>query len=266
MSPLFSIIIAAVAAYFAFKINLYLGIGFIVAAVLYLYFSNRSNLIVGKANAAYSMGDTEGAVHYYKEAVSKAPKNPTMRSGYALMLVRCGEPEEALSQINEVLSTMNIPQNIKLQAKQIRALINHKLKNYDDAYEEGLDVFDLGYTTSAMRGLLGLLMLSSEKDNEKTLKFCEECFDYDADNRDILDNYLLILTKTKNYDKAKEISDILLKNTSDFPEGYYHSAQLYLALGDNTKAKELLEKTDACKFTYMSTVTKEDINALKSQI
>ena len=266
MNPLVSLIITIVAAVFAFRINTYLGVGFVVVAIAYIYLSNRANLIVGKANAAYSMGDKEGAVEYYKNAVSVAKKNPTILAGYALMLLRCEQPDEALSQINNVLSTMNLPQSIKLQAKQIRALINHRLGNYDDAYEEGLDVFESGHTTSAMRGLLGLLMISAEKDDDKTLKFCEDCFDYDADNRDILDNYLLILTKTKNYDKAKEISDLLLENTTDFPESFYHSAQLYIALGDKKKADELLKKTDDCKFTYMTTVTKEEIEALKSQL
>ena len=266
MNPLVSLIITIIAAIVAFRIDTYLGIGFIVVAIIYIYFSNRANLIVGKANAAYSMGDKDGAIDYYKKAVSSAKKNPTLRAGYALMLLRCEQPDEALSQINSLLSTMNLPQNIKLQAKQIRALINHRLGNYGDAYEEGMDVFESGHTTSAMRGLLGLLMLSSEKDDNKTLKFCEDCFDYDADNRDILDNYLLILIKTKNYDKAKEISNILLENTTDFPECYYHSAQLYMALGDKNKAKELLEKTDNCKFTYMTTVTKDEIDTLKAQL
>lgn len=265
MNPL-SIILAALAVYFAFRINIIFGALFTAAAAVYAYFKYRPRFAAGKADAAYSMGDTEGAVEYYKKAVSMAKNSPDILCGYALMLLRCGHPEEALEQMNMLLSSLNLPLNIKLQAKQIRAMINYRLKSFDDAYEEATDVYESGITTSAMRGLLGMLMLASEKDDGKTLSFCEECFDYDADNRDILDNYLLILTKTGSLGRAKEISDMLLKNTSDFPEAFFHSAQLFIAMGDKEKALELLDKADSCKFSCMSTVTKDDFDALRSEL
>lgn len=265
MNPL-SIILAALAVYLAFRINIIFGVLFTAVAGGFAYFKLRPRLAAGKADAAYSMGDKDGAVEYYKKAASLAKNSPDILCGYALMLLRCERPSEALEQINLLLSSLNLPLNVKLQAKQIRAMINYKLKNFDDAYEEASDVYESGVTTSAMRGLLGMLMLSSEKDDSKTLAFCEESFDYDTDNRDILDNYLLILTKTKHYDRAKEISDLLLNSTSDFPEAYLHSAQLFSALGDKQTALELLSKADECKFSYMSTVTPDDFNVLRSSL
>ena len=193
MNVLIYALVIILAAVFAFKIHYILGIVFIALTPLYLYRSNYHKIMSGRANAEYNNGNTKLALEYYKKAITKGKPTYTTLINYSMMLLRCGEPEKALDEINEVLSALRLSLGTKQRAKQVRSIINYKLGNIDEAYEEALEIYEDGYTVSLMRGLLGLLMLTAEKDLNKVLNFCEEAYDYDSDNRDIADNYLLAL-------------------------------------------------------------------------
>lgn len=251
---------------FAFKLHYILGIIFIALTALYLYYSNYHTIMSGRGNAEYNNGNPEAALEYYKKAITKGRPDYLTRISYSMMLLRCGEPEKALEEINKVLSVINLPIDIKQRAKQVRSIINFKLGDIDEAYEEALEIYEDGYTVSIMRGLLGLLMIITEKDLDKILNFCKEAYDYDSDNRDIADNYLLALINSKKFEEAKEISQKLLEKEPQFLEAYYHSAILYKALGENDKAKTLLEKTSECKTSYMTTVSEKEVKNLKSSL
>lgn len=266
MNALIYFIIIILAIVFAFKIHYILGIIFIASIAFYIYHNYYSSFLAARANAEYSNGNCELALEYYKQAVKKGKPSYSTFSGYSLMLLRSGEPEKALDEINKVLSSLNLPLNIKQQSKQIRALINYKLGNFKDSYEEALELYEDGYTISAMRGLLGMIMLTAEDNQEKVLAFCEEAYDYDSDNRDIVDNYLLALINMNKLEEAKEVSKKLIDMAPNFAESYYHSAILHKALGENQKAKELLEKISECKMSYMTTVSEKEIEDLKTSL
>lgn len=266
MNTLFNVILVILAAVFAFRVHVLLGIAFIMLAGLYIYNANYPKLMAGRANAEFSKGNTKLALNYYQKAISKKKPTVSLLSGYSMMLLRCGQPNEALTQINKALSVSHLPKDLKWQAKQIRSLVNYKLGILDEAYEEALEIYDEGFTTSVMRAVLGLIMTSAEKDDNKVLSFCEDAYDYDSDSRDIVDNYFVSLLRTKNYDKAKEISDKLLSEQPTFVEGFYHSALLYKALGNTKKAKELSDKISECKFSFMTTVSKQDVEDLKNSL
>lgn len=261
-----SLVLFALAVYFAFKINVFFGIAFLIAAIFYFYYKNRATVLANKAENSYKAGDTETAILFFREAAALSKKNHAMKAGYAHMLLRCGKPEDALSEINKVLSDLSINPEVRKQARQIRALINYKLANFDEAYEEGLELYEMGNTTSSMRGLLGLLMIHGEKDSKKTMKFCEDAYEYDSDNRDIVDNYLLALINAQNYQKAKEISEKLLALAPDFPESYYHSAILYKNMGDKKRASELAAKLETLTLKYMTTFTEDDVKTFKDSL
>lgn len=266
MNVLFYAIIIILAAIFAFRIHYILGIIFIALTVFYLYRSNYHSIMSGRGNAEYNKGNKELALEYYEKAIKKGAPTRNTFINYSMMLLRCGEPKKALEEINKVLSALKLPIDVKQRAKQVRSIINFKLGNIDEAYDEALEIYEDGYTISLMRGLLGLLMLNAEKDSDKVLEFCENAYDYDSDNRDIADNYILALINSNKFEEAKAIAEILLEKEPYFLEAYYHGALVYKALGENNKAKELLEKTVDCKTSYMTTVSEKEIEELKASL
>ena len=175
--------------------------------------------------------------------------------------MRSGKPKQALEEINKILQ-YKFDIKKKYLAKQTRAMINYRLGNMKDAREEIEEIFADGYKTSSTYCIVGYFMLLMNDPMEETLKFCEEAYDYDEDNRDIADNMLVCYLKTKQYDKAKEVSDKLLNLAPDFVEGAYHSALLYEATGDFEKAKECAEKLESCKRSVMTTISEAEVESI----
>lgn len=266
MGTLLNVILVAVAAVFAFRVHWALGIIFIVVIAILLWKSKYSEFMAGRGNAEFNKGNTELAISYYKKAISKKNTKYTTIVGYANILLRVGKPEEALEQVNRVLGVSNLVKDAKKLAKQTRVLINYKLGEYDEAYDEAVELFEDGYTTSNMYCIVGLMMIVCKKSAEETLEFCEKAYDYDADSRDIVDNYLLALINSGEYEKAKEISEKLIELAPTFVEAYYHSAMLYKKLGDNKKAKEFLTHISECNRTYMTTVSEKEIEDLQNSL
>ena len=59
--------------------------------------------------------------------------------------------------------------------------------------------------------MLGYFKILKEPMSDDTFNFCCEAYDYADDNRDICDNMLICYYNRGEYEKAKEISDIILE-------------------------------------------------------
>ena len=185
---------------------------------------------------------------------------------YGSLLLRNGQIEEALAHMNRLLS-MKLTPNDRNSLKQTRCMIYAKMGNIDEALEDAEEMFEDGYVTGNSYSLVGYLrLLANKMPIEEITKFCEEAYDYDDEHRDILDNLSICYYRMGEYEKAKEISDKLLGITQDFVEGYYHGAQIYLKLGDIDTAQDYMEKIDGCRWSYLTTVSKEEIAALKEEV
>ena len=136
----------------------------------------------------------------------------------------------------------------------------------EETVEEAIELFDDGYTISNMYCLVGLLMIATNKPLDETTAFCEKAYDYDCDNRDIVDNLLVCYIKNKNYEKATELSKILTEQYPLFIEGWYHTALMYYNMGDNTEAKYALSKIKDCDRTYMTTISEEAVAELENKL
>ena len=157
-------------------------------------------------------------------------------------------------------------ENVKYQAKQYRILAYHKIGQTDEALEEATEIFGK-YKNTVSYGLLCYLKLANNHPIDETLSLCEEAYDYNSDDRDIVDNLTLAHIRKGNLEKAKELADDMLEKFPAFTEAYYHGAVVYKNLGDVKKAKELLEKiSDNCRRTYLTTVSLDEIEELKNSL
>ena len=266
MTTLFYTILGFVIIFFAFKFNVLLGIAAAVILLLLAFYLKLPDLYAIKGNVAYSNGKLDEAVRWYQKSV-KTGRTSIKNSGvYATMLLRNGQPEEALAHLNHLLS-MRLSQDIKRQLKQTRCLANYKLGDIDEALEEAEELFEDGYVTSNSYSLIGLLRLEkNDQPIEELTAFCEKAYDYDDEHRDILDNLLICYYRGGQYEKAAEIAEKLVEEHPEFIEGRCHGAQALMKLGETEKAREYMKTIDQCKRSYMTTVSAEEVNALKKEL
>ncbi len=259
MGSLIYVILGGVVVFFAFKMSVAVGLIAVLAVMAILVYSLYPKYTIGRANALFNNGETETAINKYRKVIKMGRADINTRIAFANLLMRSDNASAALTEINKVLS-VRLEQKVRYLAKQTRCMINYRLGNMDEAMEEINELFEDGYKTSNTYSIMGYFMLLTKAPLEETLAMCEEAYDYDNESRDIVDNLLSCYLKTGRLEKAKEISDHVIKLAPQFVEGFYHSVMLYEALGDHEKAKECAQKLKDCKRSVMTTIPEADVN------
>ena len=265
MNALLNLIIIVAIFYFSFKLHFIAGILATIVLIAIGYISNYPTIMHSRANAEFVNGNIDKAMELYKKAYKSNHRKYKVDISYAQALLKIGKPQEALDVLNNILG-LRITNELRRPAKLIRCMVYYKLGKLDEAYEEALELFEDGYTTSNMYSVVGLLMLEKGEPIEKTTEFCRKAYDYDSDNRDNIDNLLACYIKTKNINEAMPLVEELVENHPTFVEGWYHAAQVYVIANELDKAKAALAKIDDCTRTYMTTISEEEIRQLSEQI
>ena len=265
MSFISNLILIAVCIFITAKVNSLIGLLCFLGVIYFILKNSYPAYMCARANAEFLKKNYQKAFRMYEKAYKSKNRKFTVDLAYSQALLRYGKPEKALEVLDKILC-LRLTDEIKYPAKQSRALIYYKLDRTQEAYEEAKELFEEGYTTSNMYCLVGLMMLAKNEPIDETIAFCEKAYYYDNENRDIIDNLLVCYIKTKNTEKAKELADIIVKEHPDFVEAWYHAAQVYHMLGDNSKAYEYLENIKNCERSFLTTVSEEDIENLKSKL
>lgn len=259
-------IVMAVILFMMFNINTLLGAAATVICILYIIFENRAAFYARKGNAAFNENDQQKAIEWYKKAYKTQKASARIMLTYGILLLRNAEPSEAVTIFNLTVAQRGVNTEIKNKAKQYRALAYFKLGQTEDALEEAQELFE-SYKNTVSYALICYIRLATKAPKEETLALCKEAYEYNSDDRDICDNLALAYIENEEYDKAKAILSDLLEKEPEFTEAYYHMALACTKTGDRETAKKMLDEIDTkCKRTYMTTVSKEDIEALKAQL
>ena len=260
------VLAAFAAVFFAFQINVWAGIALIaiiLGAGIYYYIPRY---YAAKGNQAYAAGDDEAACQWYKKSYETGRTTVLMKSSYAYILMRTGREDEAEKVLDPIIRVKGLDPKKRNAAKQQRCMVYYRQGRLDEAIEEVQALFDEGYINSNVYGMLGYFKLLRGDDINETLKICEDAYEYNKDNRDILDNLAICYYRLGRYEDAERISDELFENCDTFVEGCYHGAQIAMALGKYDRAEEILGKLPECKRSAMTTVTEEQIEELKEEI
>lgn len=265
MSFISNLILIAVCIYITLKVSTLIGLLCFVGLISFILTKSYPAYMCARANAEFLKKNYQKAFRMYEKAYKSKNRKFTVDLSYSQALLRYGKPEKALEVLDKILY-LRLTNEIKYPAKQTRSLIYYKLGRVQEAYEEAKELFEDGYTTSNMYCLVGLMMLANNEPIDETMAFCEKAYDYDNENRDIIDNLLVCYIKTNNTEKGKELADIIVKEHPDFVEAWYHAAQVYYKLGDNKKAFEYLENIKNCERSFLTTVSEEDIENFKLKV
>lgn len=248
------------------QINPLLGSAALILTLAYIIYINVPTFYAIKGNKAINDGDMEKALRLYEKSYNTKRAPAAICMSYGVLLLRSGQPEESLTIFNNIILNSNAKPKVKSEARQYRTLNYYKLGQIDDALEEAHEIFE-NYKNTVSYGLLCYLLLATNQPIDEVFSLCEEAYDYNRDDRDIADNLALAYIKKGEFEKARELCDMMLEKFPAFTEAYYHGAICYSKLGNVQKAKELLELIDTkCKRTYLTTVSVDEIKDLKESL
>ncbi len=259
------VILLCAALFFVYRYSLLLGIILSVVLVLYGIYHYLPQIYRYKGRVYFNEGNYAAAKRMFKKAVDTVHAKGDIRMEYSYILLRTGDIEEAEQIVNNMLC-YKIKPEYRGRAIIQRCMCYYKRGNIDEAIEDGMELFNEGYRSIMLYGMLGFFKILKDPMSQETFDFCMEAYDYADDDRDICDNLLICYYNRGEYEKAKEISDQILEKSPKFVEAWYHGAQIDYKLGNYAEALEKLEKIGECHRSFMTTIPEKDVEALTEEV
>jgi tetratricopeptide (TPR) repeat protein len=245
-------------------LKIIIAVFWVMAIFLYLYPAFFSYL----ALISYNTRGKDTFLKYMGIAYKSGRINPTSSATYSYILLKEGNIEAA----SEVLDYAELTaldrkswRKGEIKYKHVhsyRALILWKQDRLDDATDLLMHLLKENYKTSTLYANLGWFLIKQDKLN-LALEINLEAIEYDRTNA-ILDNLGLIYLKMGDLKKSREFYDELIENNPEFPDAWYNNGLLLELEGKKEDAQKMFQKALKCKFTFLGTITKEQVEqALK---
>ncbi len=229
---------------------------FPVILIAYLLFRFRSLPLYYKGLKTYGNGDTVKALNLLKRSIEEGlPEKHQLTVGY--LLLKEGNPDDAERIFNFLIENPGAKFNSD-HARCYNALIHWKKGRLSEAVEELEDLLANGYRTTALYSNLGFFLILLDK-LDRALEVNEEAWNYDEESPVIQDNLGLCHIRRLEWTKAEKIYGKLLEQDPGFPDAWYNAALVALHNEDKEKAVSLLESTLEKKFSYLSTLKREQV-------
>ena len=235
----------------------------ILCVVLIAIVVMRANIVAFFARGKYANREFEKALKIFSVANKVGNLNAKNRQVYGYALLRCGHVEDAQVQLRLALPLTKRESAARYQVKNLLALTYWKQGDLDMAIEELEEVTDKGYKNTQIYQNLGILYNLSDK-HEKALKFNQEAYEYNSDDKIITDNLADIYAICGEYEKAAEIYEDLVNREPEpgFPEAYYGYGKVLIQLGEKERGIEMIEKSLTKPFSFMSIRQKDEIEKM----
>lgn len=223
-----------------------------------------------KARIQMNTGNEQKGLEILAKLMTKNP-SIEMKVFYAFYLMKNGDFKLARNVFDELIfpfekDMKKASKDIKVLLKQNYALLLWKEGNLGEAIKITEDIIKC-YKNTVVYGNLGYFyILDGQK--EKALEFNLEACDFASDDAVICDNLAYSYYLNGDNEKAEEIYFSLhnRKNPPAFPEVYYNFGLVKLKTGDKEKAKELFEKALLQKFSYLSDLSREDVEKALAEL
>ena len=225
-------------------------------SVLCLIIWQGPNLLTLVGQRAYALGNHNKALRYLKAGHEHPRSGASNSSTYAYILLRCGRMDDAKFIANYALLNKRISDADKNQIRQILSLICYKKGEYDEATKMMEKIFET-YRTSNVYGTLGYYKILAESEDMYT--FNEEAYEYNSDNKVIMDNMVILCLRKGEAERAQEISQKSINAGNKGVEIFYHAGQAEEALGNAEQALEYYQKAYSCARSFMTTISENEI-------
>ncbi len=201
----------------------------------------------------------EKALNLYRFAIKLGGCSKLTKINYAYLALRHGRIEEAEAIL--VKENASAKKNADIvAAKSTLALVYWKKDEIDEAIALLEQVIENGANTTAYGSLGHMYNLKGQY--AKALEFNEMALEYAPDDKIIMDNYGTSLYKTGKINEAKKLYKKLIESVPTFPEAYVTYAKILEEEGNHGAAQKMLKKALGANFTFLTTITKDEIKEM----
>lgn len=239
------------------------GLIFLILFIGYLLYKNLPLIYCYLGNVDYINNRLEKAEEKLRKAYKSGRVRPKYISAYAYILLKVGKADEAYSILSKLYES-KLNEEEKVHVKTNLALTIWKKGDLDQAVSMFEEIYNEIKTTN-IYGCLGYLLIL-KGDLDRALQFNLEAYEYNNTGSVIADNMGQTYYLLGEYDKAAEVYEKLISANPSFPEAYYNYGLVLAARNDKDKAVEMMNKALAFRFTYLSTISREEVEAKLAEL
>ncbi|WP_298845369.1 tetratricopeptide repeat protein [Clostridium sp.] len=228
---------------------------FIIGYVAYI---NLATIIYLIGNNKYKKNEKDEAYKYFDKAYKMKGSSVKTKLSCVYFLLLKGELDEA-EKILKQLSTEELSSDNEINIKLNTSIIMWKRNNIEEAVKILMELYKKYKTTIIYQNLGYFLIL--KKDYAKAMEINLEAYDYNSTNAGILDNLAMTYYMQGEYDKSLKVYEKLMIEKPNFPSAYYYYALTLIKINKNEDALQNLKQALKCNFTFLSTISKEKIEA-----
>lgn len=235
----------------------------ILVIIIYVVYTNLATIVYFIGSNKYKLNQIDDAYKYFEKAYNIKGSPMKIKLYYIYFLLLRGDldqGEKLLKQLSEKKLTSDDEISIKLNM----SIIMWKRDNIDEAVDILMELYEKYKTTIIYQNLGYFLIL--KHDYHKALEMNLEAYDYNSSNAGILDNLARTYCMLGEYDKSLKIYEELMIEKPSFPSAYYYYALTLVQLNKNEEALLNLEKALKCNFTFLSAISKEEIESKIAEI
>lgn len=239
----------------------------LTVVTVFILYLNRGLFLVIKANKNLTNNNVEKGYEILGKAY-RAGIPFVISRGYIHLSLKYGHFDTAISVINDIL---NGKTNFKLKDGQRESILTQKsvylwkTDGLDTGIELLEELYSKGFRSSIFYGNFGCL-LQLKGDLKRAEAISLEAYEYGKTDKVTLDNLIAIYIDLNDWDSAKHYFEELILLDPSFCEAFYHGALLELNRGNLTDAKKFVEKAYSFDLSYISSITIEDLDLLKSKV
>lgn len=220
----------------------------------------------GKADEARAKH--EQAFACYQKAMAAGCDKPAYLMAYGVLLLRRRDFEAAREMFLKAERSKALTKEERRQLRINYGICQWKLGNLDQAIEQ-LTIASREGKTSLIYGSLGYMLIekgSRTGDFSEALAFNAEALDYDDADAVVLDNMGQLHLRMGERAKAKEFFEKAHEAKPAQVDTLYYLAKLAGEDGERDKALSYLDTALSGNFSALSTISREQAQALKDEL
>lgn len=247
----------------AFRLHTLLGWGLIIVMAGGMVYASRSSYYTIRGSSAFMADQFEQALAWYRKAYASKPCPEKHQIGYAYLLMRTGESEQAEAVLQKLLGR-SANHEIKMQARCNLATAYWLQGKRHESVKELEGVFEQ-YKNTLVYGNLGYFKLMHVDLNE-SLEFNLEAYAFNSDDQTILDNCALNYYMLGEMTEAEAMFEKLMSKSPKRAEPYYYYALTLKKLGKKEEAAEQIKQALGKDLSFLTTVTRIEITEAAKEL
>ena len=213
----------------------------------FAYFGKISNI----------KGNQENSAKWFYRAYLVDKTDNLIATDAAYTLLRLGDLEKA-KQILMGVDLETLTGEAKVKAANNISILYWKSGNLSEAISSLENMYNSNEKSTSLYGNLTFYYIL-DGNIEKALAFAIESFNYNSSDIVILENLARIYHLTGDLENAKANYDKLEKLGPTYPEAWYNIALFFEKTKEYEKAIKALNSALNCKFSFLSNVTKDQV-------